>query len=82
MKRLEAEWQSYRAVAVPFDAEKVQLQETKKAFFAGAWAFFNLQLKVYEKDKQEPTEADMQVLRELQDEMVTFMKGIGVTQTT
>lgn len=42
MKRIEAEWQSYKTMVVPPDAEEVQLKETRKAFYAGAVGLFDI----------------------------------------
>ena len=43
---LTAVWNAYREVCVPKEASDVQIAHTKKAFFAGAHAFFLLLLKL------------------------------------
>jgi hypothetical protein len=42
MKRLEAEWQSYKTVVIPVDAPEIQFRESKKAFYAGARSLLSL----------------------------------------
>lgn len=46
MNTLQAEWESYLKVAIPEDAHEIQLIETRRAFYAGAKAFFSLQLNM------------------------------------
>lgn len=38
LENLHAMWQEYRGRVVPRDAPPVQLQETRRSFYAGAWA--------------------------------------------
>lgn len=45
-RRIGEGWESYRAGVVPFDAPAVQVRETRKAFYAGAWAALNLLLEL------------------------------------
>jgi hypothetical protein len=40
MKRLEPEWLSYRRQVVPRDAGGVQVEECRRAFYAGAAALY------------------------------------------
>ena len=42
MKPFGSKWDSYKKMVVPKDAPGVQIDETKKAFYAGASALMNL----------------------------------------
>jgi hypothetical protein len=41
-KRIEGEWSSYRHASVPENAGVTQIEETQKAFYAGAQACLKL----------------------------------------
>ena len=41
LNSIEHEWRGYADMVIPKDASAVQIDETKQAFFAGAWALFN-----------------------------------------
>ena len=71
-RRLEEEWDKLRALAIPADAPTVQLIEMRRAFFAGAEAFFRIQQRAYDGSTPEPTEADLQVLTDLDNEIRDF----------
>lgn len=45
MKLIEAEWTGYRMAAVPDKAGAVQLQESRRAFYAGAVAMLTLMVE-------------------------------------
>lgn len=42
MPLLNDEWQEYRGMAVPHDAHQTQVDETRKAFYAGALALLSI----------------------------------------
>lgn len=39
-------WDSYKAQAMPPDAHPVQIQECRRAFYAGFWAMLNINVGV------------------------------------
>lgn len=38
MKTVKAEWEEYARLVLPADAPPVQITETRRAFYAGAWS--------------------------------------------
>lgn len=70
-KLVEAGWVSLRIAAIPLDAPKVQLEEMRKAFFAGAQHLFSSILTVLDEDR-EPTEADMRRMDLIDTELRSF----------
>jgi len=71
MKRLEPEWISYRAQVVPKAAGAVQVEECRRAFYAGAAALHNVVMTMLE-PTAEPTEADILKMQDLQTELEAF----------
>jgi hypothetical protein len=71
MKLIETEWQNYRRKVIPVHAAQVQLIESRRAFFAGAWAYYSLVMEHMTPDK-EPTDADMKFMAQLDAEMRAF----------
>lgn len=73
MKRIEAEWQSYKTVVIPHDAPEVQICESKKAFYAGANSLFHLIINLVDPKTSEPTEKDLESMDELNKELNDFL---------
>ena len=75
MKHVEKEWASYEAEVVPAEASDVQRLETKRAFYAGAWALLCMILhKTQEIEEDDP--AGQSFLKALHDELESFgMRG-------
>ena len=71
MKRLEAEWFSYRAAVIPDTAGPVQVEECRRAFYAGGAALHNIVMTMLS-PTAEPTEADIQKMQDLHDELKEF----------
>jgi hypothetical protein len=71
MKLIETEWNNYRNAVIPKDAPPVQVVESRRAFFAGAWALYALQMNHLDEDR-EPTEADLKFMASLDAEMRQF----------
>lgn len=42
---IKEEWSGYAAKVVPVGASRVQIQETRRAFYFGAWAVLNLLMR-------------------------------------
>lgn len=76
-RRLEEQWLKLRELAIPPDAPARQLIEMRRAFYAGAAAFFDIQLNAYDGSTPEPTDEDLQVITDLNDEMLQFGKNIA-----
>jgi hypothetical protein len=70
-KLIEAGWIGLRLALKLEDAPKVQLEEMKKAFFAGAQHLFSSIMTILDEDK-EPTDADMKRMSLISDELETF----------
>lgn len=70
---IEAGWQGLRLMAVPPGAPEIQLREMRKAFFAGAQHLFSTIMRTLDPG-DEPTEADMRRLDNIQAELDAFIK--------
>lgn len=68
---IEAGWASLRAAAVPLDAPKVQLDEMRNAFFAGAQHLLGAMMQFLEPG-EEPTRKDMRRMDRIAKELETF----------
>lgn len=75
MKRLEAQWQEYRREVIPTRAPEVQIRESKRAFFAGAWAFYSTLMNNVSHAPQE-TPDDLGLMESLHYEMVEFAEAM------
>lgn len=74
-KLMEAGWVGLRLAAVPDDAPKVQLQEMRMAFFAGAQHLFSSIMGVLDAG-EEPTEADLRRMELIDAELRAFVRTI------
>jgi hypothetical protein len=74
--RIREIWNDYRARVMPANAGPIQVQESRRAFYAGAQAFFGIQLHGLDKEDQEPTEDDMKMMDELHAELNEFAQDI------
>jgi hypothetical protein len=73
--KLEAEWTTYRNRVIPTTAPSVQLVESRRAFYAGAWAFYSLLMNHLEPGANE-TPADMKFMEKLDSEMRAFRNKV------
>ena len=72
---LAQQWESFRRqILVPAGAGHVQVMETRRAFYAGASAFFDLALRFDDDDDKAAAQ-----LSAINDEMEAFSKQIGKT---
>ena len=71
MRRLETEWASYRTAVVPKDAGEIQVEETRRAFYAGAAALYSVVMRMLEPGA-EATEQDLANMVELNAELLEF----------
>lgn len=70
-KLIEAGWLSLRLAAIPAYAPAVQLDEMRKAFFAGAQHVFS-SIMVTLEPGEEPTDGDMKRLTLIDAELKAF----------
>lgn len=75
MKYIEAGWKGYRDMVVPKDADEIQVRETRLAFYAGASVLFETLMLALDSG-DEPTDADMQRMADLQAEIDAFGQEI------
>lgn len=74
-RRIETAWLSYRAVVIPAAAPSVQVIESRRAFYAGAQALLGLLLNQLGPES-EPTEADLEMMDEIERELKTFARNV------
>lgn len=77
MKYIEKGWNSYRTL-LPKDAGEVQIRETRQAFFGGAAILFEAMMRMLDPG-EEPTEADMQRMSDIQKELHEFGQKLDET---
>lgn len=76
-KLIEAGWVGLRMSIFPNGASKQQLEDMRKAFFAGAQHLFSSIMTILDEDK-EPTEADMRRMGLISDELEEFGKQLTI----
>jgi hypothetical protein len=72
---LAAAWESFRARVIPKDAGPVQLQEMRRAFYAGAWAL-HTSMNAIALNPEVPEDTATQLLESLVVEMEQFQADI------
>jgi hypothetical protein len=75
-KLIETEWTEFRTKVIPKDATEVQLREMRRAFFAGAWAYYSLVMSKLDADA-EPTGEDLRLMAALDLEMREFGERVA-----
>lgn len=75
MKLLETEWITYRNAVIPKEASAVQLTESRRMFYAGAWSIYQLIMNRLDPGV-EATDADLTFMSKLHDEMVEFKERV------
>jgi hypothetical protein len=70
-KLIEAGWVGFRLAVMPEGVSKVQLEETRKAFFAGCQHLFSSIMTIMDEDR-EPTEADLRRMDMINTELQAF----------
>ena len=74
MKAIARGWDSYRTTVVPIHASKVQVNETRQAFYAGAAILYETIMRMLDPG-EDATEADMQRMVDLQMELDEFFQN-------
>jgi hypothetical protein len=72
---LKEQWNSYLRSVMPEDAPRVQIQECRRAFYAGAQAFIASQAMAIEAAGGEKT-AEARALFELATELCEFRRDV------
>lgn len=75
-KLIEAGWVGLRLAAIPEDAGKLQLEEMRNAFFAGAQHLFASIMSVMDEDR-EPTDADLRRMDLISAELDLFIRDFS-----
>jgi len=70
-KLIEAGWIAMRIACIPDNASEIQLDEMRKAFFAGAQHLFASIMVVLDLGS-EPTDKDMERMNRINDELSQF----------
>lgn len=78
LKRIEIAWLAFKEVVIPADAPDEQISDMKKAFYAGALSLFNTLVYNVDQASDEPTDKDMQMAQDIDDELEEFFAGIAV----
>jgi hypothetical protein len=73
---VEEGWQGYRLVVLPRSASEVQVSETRKGFYAGAWFLLTHLVRVLDPG-DEPTEEDLAIMEDIATELRAFAESGG-----
>ena len=77
-QHIGTEWEGYRNACVSADAGPEQLKDTQCAFYGGALAFYSLLMsKVENGPTDEPSEADLTLMRDIHEELLAFAKELS-----
>lgn len=74
--RIAQAWESYRRDVVPATASAVQVQECRRAFYAGAQGLLTALLTALD-PATEPTERDLRLMDDVHTELLLFGLGVG-----
>ena len=77
-KLIEAGWVLFWALIAPDGASRVQKDETRKAFFAGAQHLFGSMVSIMD-DEREPTEADLKRMDNIAAELGEYLAELKRT---
>jgi hypothetical protein len=75
MKLIETQWNEFRRKVLPKEAGDVQLTEMRRAFFAGAWAYYSLVMSILDVG-EEATARDLDIMAALDAEMREFAERV------
>ena len=70
------EWASYREAVMSPDAPEIQVQENRRAFYAGAQGFLGLMMRTLDPGL-EPTDADLRGMDLLARELTEFARDVA-----
>jgi hypothetical protein len=72
---VETLWQDFERDVLPSNAGQVQRQESRRCFYAGARALLTFLTEGLDPDR-EPTEADLDKMDAISDELAAFMLDV------
>lgn len=76
------QWASFVADVIPADASPVQIEECKRAFYAGAQGMFSAVMEAVAPHDQGACESRLEALqREMQDYLRLFIRREGLDRT-
>jgi hypothetical protein len=70
-KTIDKEWQGFVKACFPPDLDPVQLIDLRRTFYGGASALYGMIMQCLSPG-DEPTEADLQMMRDIQTELQDF----------
>jgi len=70
-------WNRFRWEVIPSDAPAIQLEECRRAFYAGAVHLFFGLFGIMDLASPNPTEADIQQMQELQHEFTAYAREMA-----
>jgi hypothetical protein len=77
MRTIQAQWIDYRKEVVPVTASAEQIQETRRAFYAGAHAILTMQFAVSGGEEEVSEDAGVALIESWHQECRDFNKIIG-----
>lgn len=80
MNRFGQMWDEYARKVLPQNAGQVQIQETRRAFYAGGVRLFYTMLSMLDSDA-EPTEDDLRKMDDLKAEFDAYMRDLAEGKT-
>jgi hypothetical protein len=80
MKLIESEWLKFRRATLPATMGVVQGVEMRRAFYAGAWAFYSMVMRRLDADS-EPTAEDLAMMAAVDTELREFFAGLATGQS-
>lgn len=80
-KIIEAGWVSLKMMTIPKNAPQIQIDEMRNAFFAGAQHLFGSMMSMLEEGSEE-TEADLNRMRKIADELDNFIEKYKLRHST
>lgn len=72
-KHIESRWESYRQGVIPADASRLQIEETRNGFYAGAWCLLSIVTGL--DPGTEPTADDLKMLDDVHAELQAFAQS-------
>jgi hypothetical protein len=75
-KLIQDAWLSYRDAVLPAGAPSVQITECRRAFYAGAQAFFSATMTAFDPTTSDATDGDVTLLADMQMELEQFCEQV------
>jgi len=75
MRTVQAEFLSYKNAVIPKDASSIQVEECRRAFYAGAVSMMKIMTSIGEPGVSE--RAGIEIINGINSELAEFIKDIG-----